>query len=430
MYLLKGGMALELRFGIRARASKDVDVGILSGGEDLLAAFDRVLAVGFHDFGFRRRDNLLHMERAATYRLQVQISYRGRTFGTLDVDLNEADHEIASELLTTSVLTELGLPGPLSVPVLDPYLQIAHKLHGATEPSRPDYTNRRHRDLLDVLVFARDDALQIHFARLREVAIEEFARREHNRIWPPLFELPTNWTEPLRQEATSNGFPVTDPEELGREFISFIARIEGIDVKRTHEYQFLNLQEKIAGGGTLLPEAQAVFDAFIAEGWSVIYIAPHRHYVDQLQVILGRQLAGTKELPRLQLRMNNEQNPVQERVWLAGNLRNESDLAANKVRIFMTGADVVIRAGTITRGDGDHLAHLRYDDQPVYKQRPQSPVLFVEYLMDDGTKVQQVGSLDVYGPDASGRYNYTGLGLGPPRVVDRFTHRHDPLDEL
>ncbi|MGB8909740.1 MAG: nucleotidyl transferase AbiEii/AbiGii toxin family protein [Candidatus Cybelea sp.] len=430
MYLLKGGMALELRFGIRARASRDVDVGILSGGHDLLAAVDRVLAVGFHDFGFRRRDNVLRMERAATYRLEIQITYRGRSFGTLDVDLNEADHETASELLTTSVLTELGLPGPLSVPVLDPYLQIAHKLHGATEPSRPDYTNRRHRDLLDVLVFARDDAAHIDFPRLREIVIEEFSRREHNRVWPPLFELPAAWEEPLRQEASSNGFAVTDPTQLSREFVSFIARIEGVDVTRTHEYQFLNLQERITGGGTLTPEAQMVFDELISKGWSVLYIAPHRHYVDQLQVILGRQVAAAKQLPRLQLRMATEQNPIQERVWLTGTLRNESDLAANKVRIFMTGADIVVRAGSITRGDGGYAVHLRYDDQPAYKQQPQSPTLFVEYLMDDGTKVQQGGTLDPFGPDANGRYTYTGLGLGPPRVIERLTHRHVPLEKL
>jgi hypothetical protein len=430
LYLLKGGMALELRFGIRARASKDVDIGIVSGGEELLAVFDRVLAIGFAGFAFRRRDNLLHMERAATYRLELQISYGGRSFGKLDVDLNEADHEIASEQITTSVLTELGLPGPLSVPILDPYFQIAHKLHGATEPSRPDYTNRRHRDLLDVLVFARDESMKLDFPRLRGIVTSEFARREHNRIWPPAFELPALWLEPLRTEALSNAFPVTDPEQLAREFVAFMAQIEGVEVKQTHEYRFLNLQEVITGGGTLSQEAQARLDELVSQGWSIMYIAPHRHYVDQFQAVLGRELDATAQLPRLQLRMSTEQNPIQERVWLAGQLRNESDLPANKVRVFMAAADSVIRLGTVTRGDGEQLVYLRYDDQLAYRERPQFPGLFVEFVTDDGKKIQQSGHLDAYGPDANGRFTYTGLGLGPPKIVQRFTNRHDPLDDL
>ena len=231
MYLLKGGMALELRFGIRARASKDVDVGIISGADDLLAVFERVLVVGFAGFTFRLRDNIRHLENAVTYRLRVQILYAGRAFGTLDVDLNEADHESASDVVTTGVLTGLGLPGPLSVPVLDSHLQIAHKLHGATEPSRPDYENLRYRDVIDVLTFSRDKDLQINFQWLREVVIAEFARRKHHRTWPPIFELPQRWREPIQNEAKANDFPINDADELSREFVAFIAKIEGIDLE-------------------------------------------------------------------------------------------------------------------------------------------------------------------------------------------------------
>jgi hypothetical protein len=281
LYLLKGGMAMELRFGIRARASKDVDIGIVSGGEELLAVFDRVLALGFAGFAFRRRDNLLHMGRAATYRLEVQIAYGGRPFGTLDVDLNEADQETASEQITTSVLTELGLPGPLSVPILDPYLQIAHKLHGATEPSRPDYANRRHRDLLDVLVFARDESTKLDLPRLRDIVTLEFARREHNRIWPPLFELPVPWLEPLRAEALSNAFPVTDPEQLAREFVAFMAQIEGVKVKQTHEYRFLNLQEVITGGGTHNINSSSL------DNVGVVWVVPNYAYSDHAGFEIG-----------------------------------------------------------------------------------------------------------------------------------------------
>jgi Nucleotidyl transferase AbiEii toxin, Type IV TA system len=127
MYLAEGGMALELRFGIRARASGDLDIGIVAGGDVLLETFDRALAVGFHDFTFARRGEPERLDNARTYRLKVKIACRGRPFGTLSIDLNEATHETAVTIEQTGVLTALGLPGPLNVPLLDPYPQIAHK---------------------------------------------------------------------------------------------------------------------------------------------------------------------------------------------------------------------------------------------------------------------------------------------------------------
>lgn len=54
MYVAKGGMAIELRFGVRARASGDLDVGIVAEDADLLPAFDEVLALGLGDFTFVR----------------------------------------------------------------------------------------------------------------------------------------------------------------------------------------------------------------------------------------------------------------------------------------------------------------------------------------------------------------------------------------
>jgi hypothetical protein len=48
LYVIKGGMALELRFGIRARASGDLDIAL--SGDDVLAQLDDALAVGFGNF--------------------------------------------------------------------------------------------------------------------------------------------------------------------------------------------------------------------------------------------------------------------------------------------------------------------------------------------------------------------------------------------
>jgi hypothetical protein len=226
MYLAKGGMALELRFGIRARASGDLDIGIVATGSALLQTFDRVLAVGFHDFTFVRRDNPELLENVLTYRIKVKIAYRDRPFGTLSIDLNEASYETATAVQSTGLLVALGLPGPLDVPLLDLYVQLAQKLHGATEPNRTDYTNLRYRDLLDVLIVRANQGPSLDLARLRNVVIGEFARRPHNTQWPPIFSLPAEWREPLASAARQVEFQSSDPDELSLQFTAFIAEIE------------------------------------------------------------------------------------------------------------------------------------------------------------------------------------------------------------
>lgn len=301
MYLVKGGMALELRFGVRARASGDLDLGIVAGDNILVEIFDRVLAVGFHDFTFERNAEPERLENVATYRLKVRIAYRGRAFGTLSVDLNEASYETATTIQQTGLLTALGLPGPLNVPLLDPYLQMAHKFHGATEPNRTDYVNRRHRDLLDVLVMRSDPQFALDLHHLRSVLIEEFARRPHHTRWPPLFTLPDAWRGELTRDALSIEFGTSDPDELARRFQSFIAEIEGVIVKQTHEYKFLSLQMNLTGSEPMEAQAQRELLSFISDGWRITFIGPRAGYVDQFVAILERPVNAEVNhmLPRL-----------------------------------------------------------------------------------------------------------------------------------
>lgn len=237
MYLAKGGMALEIRFGIRARASLDLDVGIISSGTELLEAFDRSMNLGFDKFTFERKRDARLLENVATYRLQIQVSYMGRPFGSLPVDLNHASYETAITVEETGFLTALGLPGPHEVALLDPYLQIAHTLHGATEPSRADYRNLRHRDLLDIIVMTSDAAFDIDIPRLRRTIVDEFARRPRHQHWPPVFELPEDWRTELERDAAAIGIEPADADALNRRFLAFIDRIESSGTNETHESQ-------------------------------------------------------------------------------------------------------------------------------------------------------------------------------------------------
>lgn len=426
VYLAKGGMALEIRFGVRARASRDLDLGILSSGNDLVEVFDRVLAIGFDKFTLKRPKDVRKLENAATYRFAIKIEYMGRPIGTLDVDLNEASHETPSTIGQSGLLTALGLPGPVEVPLLDPYLQLAHKLHGATEPSRADYTNRRSRDILDVLIMASSPGFDIILPKLQRIAREEFSGRPHHRHWPPIVSIPQEWNEQLEIDAASLELGISNAAEIICRFTAFIVAIEGMSVKSKHEYRFVSLQLNLTGEHALSPEAKAAFDLLIDDGWKAMQIGPRPGFVDQLLAIMERQRPSLEASPRLQLRL--ETQTVGNAVSLQGVLRNESRFAANRVRVVVGGIESIQRLGTVTCGDADRLVQFPYEDQPLRRVNAPFPSVVVEYANDDEVRFEQRGKLIVAGPDASGRFIYNGEGLGPTTPIDRFAHLYDAFE--
>ena len=62
-YHIKGGVALELRFSARARASGDIDIAISGDLRARLATFDAAIALGFDKFRIRRKGTPKNMER-------------------------------------------------------------------------------------------------------------------------------------------------------------------------------------------------------------------------------------------------------------------------------------------------------------------------------------------------------------------------------
>ena len=118
-YAVKGGMALEVRFGMRARASRDVDVSVPVAFELIPRILDDVVAVGFDSFTVRRRNPLRVLDRARAYRAELNIQYAGSLLYRLDLDINGSEFEPGVDVVPSGVLTELGLPGPVNVALLD-----------------------------------------------------------------------------------------------------------------------------------------------------------------------------------------------------------------------------------------------------------------------------------------------------------------------
>lgn len=191
----KGGAALELRFGARTRASRDVDAVVSVTLDDAFAAIADRLGAGWEGFTGHLTERVA-ITRAgispAPERCQVKLSYRGKPFYSIPFELGQA--EAGSFALVETLQSQIDLDpvqlGPTGeVTVLNVHYQIAQKLHACTEiPDEGE--NPRVHDLYDILLIAGlAEADGLHHTR---AACEDtFAHRNKHAFPPVLPEWPS-----------------------------------------------------------------------------------------------------------------------------------------------------------------------------------------------------------------------------------------------
>jgi len=216
-YFIKGGVALELRFGQQARATQDLDLGIVAPVEKLVSIIEKILPIGYDQFTFRRKTPP-ELLPSGVYRLQVAISYASRAWGTLPIDVTSSASVTTDEINGIS-LDPFGLRGPSPIPCLCVAEQIAQKIHALTEP--PLTKNNRFRDLVDVITLANiiDDFSAVGTACKRTFT----ARNTHE--WPPTFDLPHTWKEPVTRMAQDH-LPMLSLNEIIAKFKDIILQAD------------------------------------------------------------------------------------------------------------------------------------------------------------------------------------------------------------
>jgi hypothetical protein len=220
-YHLKGGAALELRFGDRARTTKDMDIGLPGSRRQRFLALERALALGFDEFTFRAK--VPHdLELVDTVRVDVAVAYRSRGFQTIQIDLGPTD-EPTVDLVAPKIrgVAELGIPVTSPVRCITLDVQVAQKLHACTDP-RVVQTENRARDILDIVFL--DMLGQVDPKAVQVACVRVFAQRaEHT--WPPLIEVPPRWKVELMSLAADQGLPFATDDAIMAVFMSIYDRI-------------------------------------------------------------------------------------------------------------------------------------------------------------------------------------------------------------
>lgn len=151
LFLLKGGVAIELRVGGVARATKDIDLVFLGDPEQLAETLDEDLGEPYSVFSFER-EQIETGGDGRFQRLSVRLLFRERSWGTLKLEVASPDSQATDgEDVAAVPIDEFGIERPEMIRCLSLRYQIAQKIHAVTERFE-EGENDRFRDLADLII--------------------------------------------------------------------------------------------------------------------------------------------------------------------------------------------------------------------------------------------------------------------------------------
>jgi hypothetical protein len=224
LFLVKGGVAMELRLQLRARTTKDFDAAFRGRVDEVIEKLDEAIADPWNEFRITR----LAPEQLGdtpAIRVVLKLTYKNRSWGTLPVELApvEGDMGIERDRVPSTPLDSLQIPTPGDVPCVSVRYQVAQKLHACTERFEIG-ENERYRDIMDVLLLEdllRGDGLQ----RARAACIDIFQTRATHE-WPPNVVVYDSWRAGFPKLAEDTRFQPTDIDEAAGRVRALIADID------------------------------------------------------------------------------------------------------------------------------------------------------------------------------------------------------------
>jgi hypothetical protein len=86
IFLLKGGLAMELRLHLRARATNDYDAAFRARAEEVIDHLDEALAQPWNNFNLTRDEPEIITNTKAV-RVRLRLSYKGRSWGSVQMEM-------------------------------------------------------------------------------------------------------------------------------------------------------------------------------------------------------------------------------------------------------------------------------------------------------------------------------------------------------
>ena len=224
-WVVKGGYALQLRLGNRARTTKDIDLFLTRPSADIHQALVHaaLLDVGdWFQFEVERPMDNLAVREAGGVRFQVRGLLDGRRFETFHIDVGQGDTllEPVEILKTPTLLAFAGIP-PAEIPCYPLPQQAAEKAHAYTRPHSAGQSSRV-KDLVDILLIAGLGPMN---AQALHQALElTFSGRNTHPLPLHLPEPPSTWLVPFGRLAGTSAWNIERSAMRARRHTGFSIR--------------------------------------------------------------------------------------------------------------------------------------------------------------------------------------------------------------
>lgn len=239
-WVLKGGFALQLRLGERARTTKDIDLMAREQGNDIHAALH---SAGLQDMGdyflfeVESTTETAH-EGQGALRFNIRSRLAGRMFEIFHTDVGIGNPVIgAIDYLETTDLLAFADIEPTRVPCYPISQQISEKLHAYSQ-TYGSGTSSRVKDFVDLLLLAELGAINSH--ELKESITVVFESTGKHEIPEKLSGPPQKWKQTYMRMSAEIGLAVSFDEAytMLQQFLDPVLADEEIEIWNVESWEW------------------------------------------------------------------------------------------------------------------------------------------------------------------------------------------------
>ncbi len=204
-WVLKGGLALQLRLGPRARTTRDIDL-LLRDTQSVPNIHQALVRAALSDLGDWFSFEVAQPSDLASQRYPVQSLLDGRLFEAFHIDVGVGDPVVeAVEMLPLPSFLEFAAIPATLFPCYPVSQQIAEKVHAYTRPYAAGESTRV-KDWVDILLLAQSGGLCASV--LRQAIAATFEQRSTHPVPTSLPHPPALWARTFRRlaEQTKLGY--------------------------------------------------------------------------------------------------------------------------------------------------------------------------------------------------------------------------------
>lgn len=211
VWMLKGGLAFQMRLGDRARTTKDMDVLLTIPPSQVQRALNNAALLDLNDwftFSVRAATSALPEPDEGGVRFFITSRLDSRAFETFHVDVGIGDPVVEpAENFTTPPLLAFADIAPLTIPCYPLAQHLAEKVHAYVRP-RSAGESTRVKDMIDILLAA--ELMQVNGSALLAAIRATFTAQADCEPPSSLPEPPRTWAMTFKKMAGELGLKQTD----------------------------------------------------------------------------------------------------------------------------------------------------------------------------------------------------------------------------